>query len=222
MCTLSPDERDRKRFIAARSELRRLLSRYTQCPAHLLRFTYGDHGKPSLERPPYADPIGLNVTHSGEWALYAVAPTPTVGVDVECVRTDFDAAELAAMNFSAAEQAALRRLPLQRRTEAFFDCWTQKEAFVKAEGQGLSIPLSEFDVRIGGCPELCAIGGDAARAERWTLRAADPAPGYLGALAVEGAAWEVRFFDGAGLRKAAWPPRRRSIASGYSASRMVL
>ncbi|MFN2385464.1 MAG: 4'-phosphopantetheinyl transferase superfamily protein [Thermoanaerobaculia bacterium] len=194
---------DRERFLAAHGVLREILARYLRRdPAGILFRTTG-YGKPSLEAGSAPDPDDLrfNLSHSGDRALCAVTREREIGVDIEKIRNDFSVYELAERFFSPAEVAALRALPENSLREGFFTCWTRKEAFIKARGEGLSIPLDSFDVTVGpGSPaRLLAVRG-AQEAARWTIRELPAGSGYVAAVAVEGEDdFRVRCFD--------WSPR---------------
>ena len=195
---LSPDERARAkrfvvhgvrdRFITARAVLRNLLSRYVSEPPSSLRFRYAEHGKPDLAHP--ATSIRFNVTHSHGLAVYALSTNRSIGIDVEYLhrRSIVDRMKIAHRLFSSSEYAALEVLPRGRRDHAFLACWTRKEAFIKAIGQGLSFPLDQFDVTVdpNDPAELLATRWDASDADRWSMASIDPGPDYIGALAVEG------------------------------------
>ena len=196
---LAPDERaraerfrfeqHRRQYTVARGVLRSLLGRYLGADPRALAFRYASHGKPELDGGGGA--LRFNVSHSGELALYAVARGREVGVDVEHVHPLDDAEEIAERFFSAAERAAFRALPPEAKEVAFFDCWTRKEAYIKAIGEGLSFPLHAFDVSLApGEPARLLGAVDREQAARWTLRELDPAPGYRAALVVEGGGWE--------------------------------
>jgi len=204
--TLAPDElaraarfrspRDRDRSVAARGILRALLGRCLDVAPASLRFGYGPHGKPSLAigGAPAAD-IRFNVTHAGGQALYAVARGREVGIDLEPIRDLPDADEVAARFFSPREAAALRALPPERRMAGFFACWTRKEAYVKARGAGLALPLASFSVAVD--PErpaaLLAAAAPDGDDDRWSLHDLRPGAGLAAALAVEGApGWIIR------------------------------
>jgi 4'-phosphopantetheinyl transferase len=174
--TLSHDERDRsarlrfardrQRFIAARGVLRALLGRYLGTHPGQIRFVYNAFGKPALS-PEFGSPLKFNLSHSADLALIAIAADADIGVDLEYIRAQPDYAEIARHFFSAAEVDRLNRLPSHLHAPAFLSCWTKKEAYVKACGEGLAMP-------------------DGPRARRWSLYTLQPAPGYIGALAVEG------------------------------------
>lgn len=205
--TLAPDEQaraarfvyseDRIRFIAGRGILRTILGRYLDCaPAHI-RFDYGIYGKPALAEPAQRSGITFSVAHSGDLALYSIAVGRAVGVDVEAIRTIKDGRAVAAVAFSPLEQAALAALPEDRWLQGFFRCWTRKEAYVKARGLGLSLPLDRFDVSLmpNDPPRLLRVQGEPVEAARWVLHEVVPAPGYLGAVAVEGDGWQLIHLD---------------------------
>lgn len=176
----------RRRFVAARGLLRAILGRYLAVPARSLRFRDGGHGKPVLAGAAPACP-SFSVSHSGALALYAVSAGGPVGVDVERVRPDLDWREPAAL-LSRREAAALQELPRQARREGFYSCWTRKEAFLKARGDGLLAPLDAFDVSVGpdAPAALLAVRGELADARSWWLRDCHPAAGYVAAAAGEG------------------------------------
>ncbi len=189
---LSPEHR--AHFVVARAGLRLLLGAYLSIPAEDVRFGYGAHGKPILD--PLCD-LRFNVSHSHGLALYAFSRGREVGVDVEKVRSGVVAERIAERFFSAREIAELQALPREMHDEGFFNCWTRKEAYVKATGVGLSLPLDAFDVSLapGEPAVLRATRHDPREAERWQLFALRPAPGYVGALAVEGPSVTVRCAD---------------------------
>jgi 4'-phosphopantetheinyl transferase len=180
--------RDRRRFVVARGVLRELLGAYLGCPPGEVRFVYGPAGKPALAPPLAAAGLEFNVSHSGELALYAVGLHRPLGVDVEQVRELDELEALAERNFSSAERRALLALPPAERPAGFFACWTRKEAFIKALGEGLSHPLSAFTVSLvpGEPARFVEIGGEAGAAERWTLTTIDVGAGYHAAVAAEG------------------------------------
>jgi 4'-phosphopantetheinyl transferase len=133
------------------------------------------------------------VTHSHGVALYAVTRGREVGIDLERIRSDLAVTEIAGRFFSRQEVAMLRALPTEEQREAFFRCWTRKEACLKARGEGLSLPLDQVDVSLApGEPD--AVPGterNPSEASRWSLQELIPAPGYAAALAVEGHGWRL-------------------------------
>ena len=187
-------EKDRDHFIVAHGMLRDVLGRYLGVAPGDLRFSTGSHGKPALAEPtPLCD---FNLSHSGELALLAVTQGQIVGVDVERHREGFGGQEIAERFFSLAESGKLFALPEEQRLEGFFKCWTRKEAYIKAQGQGLSIPLSSFDVAFTPSeePALLRVAGHPEEATRWSLYNLEPGEGYEGAVMVEGRDHTIQCF----------------------------
>ena len=205
---LSPDERtrasrfhfpsDRQRFVASRALLRKVLAAYLSTDPSALNFSYSKNKKPSLGGAHAACGITFNVSHSGGIALYAFVRRREIGVDVEQVRWDFDVESIARRFFSAHEQSQLAALPKEERVDAFFRCWTRKEAYIKATGDGLSLPLSQFDVSLCASETnaLLATRPDASEAERWVLREVPGGFGYSAALCVRGQGWSLNNWSG--------------------------
>ena len=204
---LAPDERaraarflyedDRRRYTVARGVLRTLLGRYLDVDPASVEFRYGAHGKPSLVQTPGGRDLRFNLSHSCGLALHVFAAGREVGVDVERIRPKTDVMGVARHSFSPAEVDALANLPAGKRREAFFNCWTRKEAFIKAHGEGIALGLSRFDVtlRPGEPAKLLRFGDDPAEAARWSLRALDAGDGYKAALAVEGEGWHLQCWE---------------------------
>lgn len=204
---LTPDERDRAarfRFaehrhgwIAARGLLRTLLGRYLRMEPAAVQLQYGEHGKPALE----VEELQFNLSHSGDRVLYAFTRERRVGVDVEQFRPRLSRMEIAERFFSPTEVAALRALPEADREAGFFNCWTRKEAYIKALGTGLSAPLRDFDVTLspGEPARLLATRPDPAAAARWWLADLPMEPGWAAVVAVEGPGARLRCRDGAGV-----------------------
>jgi 4'-phosphopantetheinyl transferase len=173
-----------------------LLGRYLGRSPESLRFVVNAHGKPGLDLD---IPIRFNLTHSGPWALYAVTLGREIGVDIERIRPDFGGDAIAGRFFAPGEVAELQSLPDDSRPLAFFHGWTRKEAYIKAKGKGLALPLDQFEVAIApGRPvALLATLPDPAEAARWSLVELPAEPGYVAALCVEGRGWK--------LRRGRWP-----------------
>jgi 4'-phosphopantetheinyl transferase len=180
--------RDRQCFVGTRGLLRGLLGRYLGVEPAALRFAYGPRGKPSLVAEGEAGRMRFNVSHSGGLALLAFAWDRDLGVDIERERLVPEYESIARSHFSPRERAALEGLAPAERPRAFFRCWTRKEAFIKATGDGLSFPLDEFEVTLapGEPARLLRIEGDEKEARRWWLEDLEPAAGFAGALAVKG------------------------------------
>ena len=187
-------QKDHDRFVVARGLLRIILGRYLDASPAQLRFRYGPFGKPELTAAHGDTDLRFNVSHAEGLALYACTRRRALGVDIEYVRPDFPGHEIAARFFSPREVAALRALPAAVQTRAFFNCWTRKEAYIKAHGAGLSLPLDQFDVSLA--PDepaaLLATRPEPQEAARWSLQELTPAPGYVAAIAVEGRGWLLR------------------------------
>jgi len=163
-------ERDRRRFIAARATLRRLLAARLGVHPEDVELVYGRHGKPALGGRFANSELRFNVSHCDDLAVYAFVRCREVGVDVEAVRWFADADDVAARFFSKSENKAYAALDSLDKPSGFFNCWTRKEAFIKAIGDGLNHPLQSFDApRISG----------------WEIENFVPAPGFIAAVATE-------------------------------------
>jgi 4'-phosphopantetheinyl transferase len=192
--TLSEDEhqcasrfrfpRDRNRYSATRALLRILLAAYLDSDPEALRFRYTEHGKPALGGVHENSRLMFNVSHSDGVALFGVTLGRDIGVDVERVRHDFEVLTIAKRFFSVAEQRAFDAVPPAQQHRAFFDCWTRKEAYVKALGEGLSHPLDQFDVSFspGERPRLIATRPDHEEATTWTMASPELGAGYAAAV----------------------------------------
>lgn len=184
--------RDRHRFIAARGILRAILGQYLRrAPADFV-FAYGTHGKPYLRHDGLQPAIQFNVSHSQDLAVYAFAAGRQVGIDVESIRHGTWQDGVAERAFSERELAELSGLPQERRAEGFFMGWTRKEAYIKAHGAGMAIPLQRVQVSLSPDHREIAHATDAAC---WSVRSFHPAPGFAGAVAGEGRDWELRLWN---------------------------
>jgi 4'-phosphopantetheinyl transferase len=200
---LSPDERhraarfhfakDRNQFIEARAALRLLLSRYLELSPRELTFSFGSHGKPALAQELSNNGLRFNLSRRHGLALIAFTCDREIGVDVELIRADLSLFEVAEVSFSENELATWRTLPTSLQVQGFYNCWTRKEAYIKARGEGLSFPLKQFDVSLapGEPARLIEVRGDASEAARWALHELPVSDEYVAALAVEGAGVEV-------------------------------
>ena len=180
-------EKDRTQFTRCRSALRGLLADYLAMPATEIRFEYPSSGKPwlAVEQNPRA--LQFNVSHSAGLALIAIGSEHRLGVDIEKIRSDVDTKSLAERFFSVRERAGLRGLPDHFRAAAFYACWTRKEAFLKATGDGLSFPLADFSVTThpGFDPELEEIKGSTEAGRQWLLMDLHVGEGYRATVAME-------------------------------------
>jgi 4'-phosphopantetheinyl transferase len=210
--SLSPDEweranrfrfdRHRRQYVVGRGALRSLLAGYMGTRPELVRFTYGPRGKPFLdasfslspgtgeragERGDGINDLFFNLSNSDEMAFVGFVRGREIGVDIEYLKPMPDCEQIAERFFSESERAVLRGIPKENKEEAFFNCWTRKEAYLKAVGEGLAAPLDSFDVTLapGEPPRMLTLRGDAEAASRWWLEHFRISPEHIGALALE-------------------------------------
>jgi len=188
-------EADRRRFTVARAGLRQILGSCLRRDPAEIGFAYAANGKPALADPTSA--LRFNLSHAGELALYAVADSREVGIDIERFDPRRDVDGIADRFFSPDEADALRRLPADARAHAFTWVWTRKEAFLKARGEGLFAALEAFDVTVDlqAPPRIEATRPDAGLAARWSLLNLHPHPEYAATLAAEGSGGDVRCYE---------------------------
>jgi len=189
--TLSADEagraqrfhftEDRLRFVVARGSVRTILGLYLEEEPKNIRFEYTRYGKPELSP---RRRLHFNVSHSAGLAVLAVTNGQDVGIDAEFIRPVTDFSRIAERFFSQREYQTLEALPAETRLRAFFACWTRKEAFIKAIGEGLSRPLDQFNVSVepDGGARLESVAGSAEEASRWCMQDLPAIPGYAGAV----------------------------------------
>ena len=187
-------ERDRRRYATGRGILRILLGRYADQPPRDLLFRYNPQGKPALVRFPQ---LQFNLAHSNAWAVLAVGGGQPLGIDIEHLREIDDLDSLARSTFSPNENAVFARVPPHQKTQAFFNCWTRKEAYIKAVGEGLSHPLDSFDVSLlpGEPVRLLRVVGQPEEANRWAFHSFSIGKDYVGAVAARQPISEVKTFD---------------------------
>jgi 4'-phosphopantetheinyl transferase len=182
--------RDRNRFIVARGRLRELLGEYLHCPPNAVQFKTGRYGKLSLLDD--RDPLRFNLSHSHGLALYGFCVGREIGIDTEKIRIGFASEGIAERYFSATEQRELLELPEELRDTAFFLCWTRKEAYIKAHGDGLQIPLDSFDVSLKPGEPAALRSADSSR---WSILSFTPAPEFVAAIIVEGEIRSIGFWS---------------------------
>jgi len=184
-------ETDRRRYVTAHWALRSILSIYVNSPAQGLQFESGPYGKPKLVPIHAGKRFEFNLSHSHEIALIAFTHGREIGVDVEYVKKDFPIHDVAERFFTPKEVTALKALPAGLQREAFFKCWTSKEAFLKAKGTGLSGKLDEVEITL--------VGGQQVRIDAkvpgWSLAEVDAGNGYAAALVSEGAPAQVHLYQ---------------------------
>lgn len=185
--------RARESFVAARGMLRQLLGMYLGLPPERIEFRYGPQGKPSLSEALNAK-VSFSVSHSQGMGLFAFAGSGEVGVDIEEVKADFKGMQIASHFFSEIEAAGLAKLPAELADEAFFECWTGKEAYVKARGEGLTLALRDFHIGFVNGEQILRdeVGGE------WSCYSLKPAPGFAGAVVASGEGWSLKYYE--------WPP----------------
>jgi 4'-phosphopantetheinyl transferase len=186
-------ERLRRSYEVSHGALRLLLARYAECCAQDVVFAFGSKGKPSLRG---VSRIRFNMSHSGDLALYAFAADCEVGIDVEEAREMSDIEQMSSQFFCSAETTELLSICcVKSRLQAFFRCWTRKEAYIKAIGDGLYLPLDQFQVTLlrDEPVRFVHIGGDPMAAVDWTLQHIEPFPDYIGALAYRSRPRDVVF-----------------------------
>jgi len=205
--TLSPDEKVRAeryisreakdRFIAARGVLRNLLARYLARNAAGIQFDYNENGRPVLASSSDNKKIAFNISHSGAKALFAFSAGIPIGIDIEMLRSNLDFVGIAERFFAPGEAADLASLPEADRKEAFFACWTRKEAFVKARGTGILLNLNQIEVslRPREKPTVIRADGDNADLAAWSLRDLEAGAGFKAAVAVRAANPRLVQFD---------------------------
>jgi 4'-phosphopantetheinyl transferase len=179
-------ERDRITHVVARGALRLILGRYLQLSPTELHFDTTRFDKPFITHPQTT--MQFNISHSADVVLLAFTASRDVGVDVESIRPMPDADQIVTRFFSANEIATWRGLPPSQQNSAFFTCWTRKEAFIKALGEGLSHPLDQFDVTLqpGETAQLSPNDRSQRTIEGWTIRALPMPENYAAALVVAG------------------------------------
>jgi len=179
-------DRDRQRFLIAHASLRMILGRYLDVAPASLEFAQNEFGKPFLINPEAAG-FHFNLSHSEDVALVSVTRDREVGVDVEYMRKQFATIDVAENFFSVAEVYTLTGLDPESRTQGFFNCWTRKEAYIKARGEGLSLSLESFDVSLAPDVPVALLQTrfDPSDVSRWSLHEVFPAPNYAAAIAIQ-------------------------------------
>lgn len=185
---------DRARHTVARGRLRQILGNYLCVAPEKLAFGYAEKGKPFLKD--YPD-LQFNLSHAGKWGLLGVCRNREIGVDVEPVDRSFAVADLVNRFFSPVEIPVILNQPEKEQHSAFFRAWTRKEAIIKAHGDGLSLPLSQFGVSIKLQEEvrLLHLDWSPQQCGEWQLTSFTLAPEVPGAVAMRGELGEVRFWD---------------------------
>jgi len=177
---------DRRRFTVARAGLRTLLGERLGVTPEAVELIYGKNGKPALANEQADSELCFNVSHSADIAAYAFSFGRDIGIDVENLREIGNADNIASRFFSAAENESYHALPLADKALGFLNCWTRKEAFIKALGDGLTYSLRDFDVSLLPYEpaEIIRVGETPGAECGWSLRAISPGSGFIGACVV--------------------------------------
>jgi 4'-phosphopantetheinyl transferase len=200
-------DRDRRRYTVGRGLLREVLSRYSGISPASLRFAYGPTGKPTLGAGPWDSRWRFSVSHSDDLILFAIAYGRDLGVDIEKVRQVPEWQALMELLFSAEERDIVAALPHKQQECTFLRCWTRREAYLKATGEGLrgvvrTVPAADlrtmesrlspmqsiyklFDLDLdAGCVGSLAVHGDRASISSWRIAdewaAGNPEPSEMG------------------------------------------
>lgn len=189
-------EKDQRLNILARSGLRVLAAQCLNCAPITIQMGYEEYGKPYFLDYPE---LKFNVSHSGEMIVLAFIQQFELGVDVEYIKTDFEVMDIADNFFAHDEIQNLKEVEKELQFEAFYRCWTRKEAFIKAKGSGLSFPLADFSVSIGEKAKLLATRWDEDEKNEWSLSSFMPKNGYVGALAVHGPVKTIKYHEWTGF-----------------------
>lgn len=187
--------KDRNSFVITRGALKTLISRYLSIKLDQISFQYNKYGKPALLIEDCD--FEFNVSHSGDYGLIAIGRNNALGVDIEEIKKDMDLMEMAQQIFSDSEYQQLIQLPETERFQAFFSGWTRKEAYIKGDGKGLSIPLKSFNVSLVHTeqPILLATNHDAQASNHWSIYDINTPENYAGALAIKAKNCQIEYFE---------------------------
>ena len=190
-------DRKYREYIVSRGLLRRILGLTLNRDPAALVFAYTEHDKPVLDLDWRGVPVCFNVSHSHELTLIAVTLNHLIGIDVEHIRRNVDFKKLASRFFSSQEARNLETYTDNAIAQAFFSCWTRKEAFVKAVGDGIAFGLNEFTVSVDPSDKEVSLTThwDQDEAKNWSLLNLRAAPGYIAALAVNGQDFKIRCWE---------------------------
>lgn len=186
-------DNDRDCFVIARGVLRKLLGNYLNMSPEAINFKFGKYGKPFLIA---SNGIEFNVSHSGDTIVLGFIKDDIIGVDVEFTKRKIEINKIVEHFFSDEEIAALFSLDKSYHTQAFYNCWTRKEAFIKALGSGLSFPLDQFVVSLDSAKEALLLDTkwDAKEKKNWVLKSFEPAENYIGAVSVKGLVTDLKYW----------------------------
>ncbi|MEM5369540.1 4'-phosphopantetheinyl transferase superfamily protein [Paraburkholderia azotifigens] len=181
----------RRRFVAGRGELRRVLGRYLGMSPSDVAISYGPRGKPCCTSQPHDWMLCFNLSHSDSTAALAISNGFEIGIDVECIRAIEESLPLEV--FSRQERAEYAAVPKAQQQPLFFESWARKEACLKALGTGFMLPPThfEFDLSVPGDTAPRLVGGDAREAAHWRIRSLSSVTGCAGAVAARRTDWTI-------------------------------
>ena len=181
---------DRRNFIICRAILRLLLSEELECLPAEIKFDFNEYDRPKLPNKS----IDFNVSHSQDFGLIGIARDSILGLDIEFKSKDIEVEQIASKFFSSKEIEILNKVPKEDRINTFYRCWTRKEAFIKAIGQGLTYPLDTFQVSLENdhYAELIQIETDLEEHLNWRMFSFCPSKGYIGAVAIRNPNIEIQ------------------------------
>ena len=193
---MSPDERarharfvfpaDQHIYLVARALVRNTLSKYADVEPREWTFRAGSHGRPEIAGPGGVPPLRFSLSHTAGLVALAVALQVDVGIDVEGVNSRASGRDLARRYFASSEAEGLEALPPERQGRAFLEYWTLKEAYIKATGLGLSMPLKSFAFQLADPPAITFESGTNDPGE-WHFFRLDLGAHHMSALAVRSA-----------------------------------
>jgi len=207
LSALAPDERaragcfrfptDARRYVEGHVALRTILSGYLDIAPEAVAYAYGTYGKPEIADTLTPSRLRFNFAHSESLALLTVTWETALGVDIERLRPEIEHATIADRFFSSRERAMLRTVPEHERLSAFFRCWTRKEAYIKARGEGLATPLADFTVSLAPVEPLAllSVRDKPEEAAKWTICDLGAHPEYAAALALNGSRMSLAYFQ---------------------------
>jgi 4'-phosphopantetheinyl transferase len=186
-------DKDKKRYIVSHGILRILLGKYIGLPPGFVEYRFNRYGKPELNVDINPEKIKFNLSHSHEKILFAFSRGRELGVDIEYLDPKFPTSDISKRFFSPQEVQELINLPKEQQIQGFFKCWTQKEAYIKAKGMGLSIPLDSFDVSVSPVDPAGLISNKNEPLEifKWKIQEIQIEGNYASAICAEGNDWET-------------------------------
>ncbi|WP_149277117.1 4'-phosphopantetheinyl transferase family protein [Pareuzebyella sediminis] len=188
-------EKDQNISVLSRGLLKMISAEYLGIKADMIDLKYGTFGKPFYANST-SNFLKFNVSHSGNYIVLAFTKDSEIGVDVELIKRNFNVLDIAQNFFSIEEIKSLKTFEKSERVEAFFRCWTRKEAFIKAKGSGLSFPLDAFTVSLDkDNAELLRTEWDLEERKEWRLFSFVPAKEYVGGLLVNKKIHSIEYFD---------------------------